>query len=286
MTPAPAEVELGAVQAYGVYAPLAYVRPADPTMGGYTWLSPTDFVGGVPQTLHNGVDLNSLGGGDSDLGVAVVAAVDAVVRAVVPWDGWSTGYGNYVVLETDDPRATPHVWLKHCHLDTIDCSPGQRLRAGARVGGCGRSGNQGFAHLHWEVLWAPPPSWGTWPSGWSREQVERYWMRPADWFWATIAAAAAQQGAQGGGTDMAILTGAQQAAVQAAVWGDHWNPEAAEFAIPRSWREEWKAGRWRGAPVAAEQLIPASEENPGGSFQLFQQGCAAWLPDQEVSWNG
>lgn len=280
MTQAPAEVELGAVQAYGVYAPLAFVRPADPTMGGYTWLSLTD--GGA--TYHNGVDLNSLGGGDADLGAPVVAAVGAVVTAVVPWDGWSTGYGNVVVLETADARATPQVWLKHCHLDTITCSPGQFLLAGAQIGTCGKSGTT-FAHLHWEVMWARPPSWGTWPYGWSREQVERYWMRPADWFWATIATAAAQQG---GGTDVSILTGAQQAAVQAAVWGAQWNPDAADFAIPASWREEWKAGRWRGAPLSDEQLIPedTAAGKPGGSWRLFEGGACVWLPGEAASWNG
>ena len=282
MTEAP-ELRVDAVQVAGIYAPLAYMSPSDPLQGGYQWLSPTD--GGA--TRHPGADLNSTApgqtpGGNADLGAPVVAAVDAVVTYVGRWDGWSTGYGDYVVLETTDERATPQVWLKHCHLDRILVNPGQLLRAGEQLGTCGHSGTT-WAHLHWEVIHTAPPSWGTWPYGWSVEQVERYWMRPADWYFATVATAMAQQG---GGDAVAILNGAQQAAIQAAVWGSYWNPDAADFAIPKSWREEWKAGRWRGAPTAAEQMIPASEDKPAGSFQLFTAGCACWLPGQDVSWEG
>lgn len=86
--------------------------------------------------------------------------------------------------------------------------------------------------------------------------------------------------------DFMILTGAQQAAVQAALWGEHWNPAAADFAIPAAWREEWKAGRYRGRPVGAEQPIPASEDKPAGQFQAFDAGVACWLPGEQVSWNG
>ena len=33
----------------------------------------------------------------------------------------------------------------------------------------------------------------------------------------------------------------QQEAVQAAVWGQHWDAGAAGFAIPTAWRQEWQA---------------------------------------------
>lgn len=277
MSAAP-ELRVDAVQVAGIYAPLQYMSPSDPTMGGFQWLSVTD--GGA--TLHPAVDLNSLGGGDADLGVGVYAAVDAVVAYVQRWDGYTTGYGNFVVLETADARATPTVWLKHCHLDRIDVAVGQALRAGQPLGTCGHSGTT-WAHLHWEVLHTPPPTWGTWPYGWSVAQVERYWMRPADWFWATVATATAQQG---GGADVAILSDAQRKAVQAACWGDYWNAAAADFAIPTSWRAEWVAGRWPGAPLGPEQPVPEDGDKPAGSFQLFTRGCACWLPALPVSWEG
>ena len=85
-----------------------------------------------------------------------------------------------------------------------------------------------------------------------------------------------------------ILSGAQTAAVQAVVWGDYWRPGAAAFAIEASWREEWRRGVWRGAPLSDEQLIPedAAEGKPGGSWRLFEGGACVWLPGEDASWNG
>ena len=83
-----------------------------------------------------------------------------------------------------------------------------------------------------------------------------------------------------------ILNGAQQAAVQAALWGNYWNPAMADFALPTAWRDEWKAGHYRGRPLSGEEDIPASEDKPSGKFQVFELGVACWLPDLPVSWNG
>ena len=83
-----------------------------------------------------------------------------------------------------------------------------------------------------------------------------------------------------------ILTGAQQAAVQAALWGEYWDPGAADHALPTAWRQEWTADRYRGRPVSAEQTIPASEDKPEGRFQVYEAGVACWLPGEPVSWTG
>jgi murein DD-endopeptidase MepM/ murein hydrolase activator NlpD len=247
-------------------------------MGGYAYLDPTD----NGQTRHPGVDLNSRGGGDADLGAPVVAAVDGVVEYIRWWDGRSTGYGDYVVLRTESPW-TPQVWLQHCHLEAIDCVVGQQVPAGAQLGTCGKSGNQPYAHLHWEVCHARKPTWDTWPYGWSVAQIEQYWTRPADWYWATVAAATAGQG----GTDVAILSGAQQAAIASALFAPYpFNPETA---IGGGWLAEWRAGRYRGTPTAEEQDVPedGAAGKPKGRFQPFTAGCACWLPGAETaSWDG
>ena len=269
-----------------LFAPLEGLAANDVTLGGYRFLDGTDVVGGVPQTLHPGVDLNATGGGggcNADLGLAVVAPLAGIVRAAIVWDGSTSGEGNHLWLELDDPVAPGPTWVHFDHLDGFEVVDGQRVAPGQLLGWCGRSGNWDCAHLHTEFLKAPPPDgYWTWPYGWSRAQVEAVYYRPLDWW---NAASARVQGAPEEAV-VAILNGAQQAAVQAAVWAEHWNPDAADFAIPTSWREEWKAGRWPGAPLGPEQPIPASEDKPEGRFQVFARGCACWLPGEPVSWDG
>src|SRR4029450_10537547 len=150
---------------------------------------------------------------------------------------------------------------------------------------CGRSGGWSCAHLHSEWLpGAPPEGWWQWPYGWPKAAVEAGYYSPRDWW---RAASAKVQGASPEAV-MAILSGAQAAAVQAGVWGASREPAAADFAIPTSWRAEWQAGRWRGAPLSAEQPVPedTAAGKPGGSWRLFEYGAACWLPGQDVSWNG
>jgi murein DD-endopeptidase MepM/ murein hydrolase activator NlpD len=162
---------------------------------------------------------------------------------------------------------------------------GQRVEAGQVVGWCGNSGGWSCAHLHTELLPTPPQDgWWQWPYGWSREAVEAAYYQPLAWW---QAASARVQGATPEETQM-ILSGAQTSAIQAVVWGKQWDPAAADFAIPASWRDEWHAGRWRGAPLAPEQPVPEDtvEGKSAGSWQPFQFGAAVWLPDTPVSWEG
>jgi murein DD-endopeptidase MepM/ murein hydrolase activator NlpD len=275
------ELRVSGEHVAGVYVPLADVQPADPTMGGYTWLDWTD----NGQTPHPGVDLNSRGGGDADLGAPVYAATDGVVEAVRQWwPGGATGYGTYVVLRTESPWS-PQVWLQHCHLQGALVEAGERVQAGDQLGTCGHSGNQPFAHLHWEVCHARKPTWDTWPYQWSVAQIEQYWTRPADWFWATVATAMAA--GETGGVDVSILSGAQQAAIATALFAPRpFNPDTA---IGGGWLAEWRAGRYRGTPTADEQDVPedGAAGKPKGRFQPFTLGCATWLPGEATaSWDG
>jgi hypothetical protein len=268
-------------QVSGVFAVLQALQAGNPLMGGYGYLVWSD-AGGC---FHEAVDLNSMGGGDSDLGAWVVAPLDGVVTFVEHWDGWSNGFGSHVAMLVDDVRAAQACYVHVAHLARIDVVVGQRVAAGEPLGTCGKSGNQPYAHCH-TAFWrdVPPGGWDFWQTGYSKEWVAEHTLDPGDWFWGSVAKA---QGAPEEAV-VAILSGAQSAAVQAVVFGDYWNPDAADHAIPASWREEWRRGVWRGAPLASEQLVPedAAEGKPGGSWQLFQGGAAVWLPGQPVSWNG
>ena len=230
-----------------LFAPLQGVDANNPRMGGYGWLSPTDYAAnGVPQTLHPGVDLNS-GSGDcnSDEGAGVVAPLAGVVRAVLYSQ---SGEGNHVWLELDDWALPGPTWMHVDHLLRVDCYEGQRLSPGERFALCGRSGGWDCAHLHLELLpAAPAQGYYQWPYGWSRAQVEAAYYEPRAWW---DAASAKVQGAPEEAVTM-ILSGAQAATVQAVVWGRYWDPGAADHAIPTSWRDEWRRGVWRGAPLSS-----------------------------------
>ena len=76
--------------------------------------------------------------------------------------------------------------------------------------------------------------------------------------------------------------------VQALVWGHYWQPAEADFAIQTDWRDEWRRGVWRGAPLSDEQPVPedTAEGKPAGSWRRFEYGAACWLPGSPVSWDG
>jgi len=264
-----------------LFAPLQGLNPADVLQGGYGWLDATD--GGA--TLHPGADLNSGGSCNADEGLPVVAPLAGVVQQLLYWDGRTSGEGNHLWLELDDEVAPGPTWCHFDHLQAFAVGPGQRVTPGQLLGYCGRSGGWDCAHLHLELLpAAPAQGYWQWPYGWSQAQVEAAYYWPRAWWDAAVA----KVGQAPPEIVSMILSGAQAAAVQAVVWERYWEPAAADFAIPTAWRDEWRRGVWRGAPLSSEQLVPedAAEGKPAGSWQLFQYGAAVWLPGQSVSWNG
>jgi hypothetical protein len=167
-----------------LFAPLQGLNPNNILMGGYGWLSSTD--GGA--TLHPGLDLNSGGGCNDDEGALVVAPLAGVVRATLYWNGVTSGEGNHVWVELDDPCCPGETWLHIDHLLTIQCEVGQRLPPGGAIGTCGRSGNWDCAHAHTELArHAPAQGWYQWPYGWSRSQVEAAYWNPRTWWDAATA---------------------------------------------------------------------------------------------------
>jgi murein DD-endopeptidase MepM/ murein hydrolase activator NlpD len=277
----PAATSLVVPQVNGVYAVLQGLSGGNPLLGGYGYLE-WSALGGA---YHEGMDLNSLGGGDADLGALVVAPVAGRVQFVGYWDGRSTGFGNHAAVWLDAAAAAPRCYVHVAHLDTVTVLQGQQVVAGQQLGTCGKSGHQTYAHVHTALWYDVPPggNWNFWQAGYPKEWVAAHTLDPEAWFWAT----AARAGELEFPTEVAqMLTGAQRAAVQAALWGSYWDPAQAEFALPTAWRDEWVAGRYRGRPLAAEQDIPASEDRPAGRYQPFELGIGCWLPGHPVSWNG
>ena len=115
--------------------------------------------------LHPGADLN-VGYGDQDLGLPVVALADGVVVARREWDGFRYGYGNVGLVEhhlvrvgQPDTGGEVRLWSLYAHLDEFDESfrEGAPVVAGQRLGACGKSGRQWWAHLHLELRYQGPP---------------------------------------------------------------------------------------------------------------------------------
>jgi len=144
--------------------------------------------------LHTGADLN-VGAGDDDRGLPVGAFADGTVVYRGAWDGASYGYGNYGLVEHRFGQAlTPplsqgerevglRLWSLYAHLDGFDDAfvVGEQVAAGQRIGACGKSGRQEWAHLHFELRYLGPPEMEAWYWG-GRLTLEQLGERYADPF--------------------------------------------------------------------------------------------------------
>ena len=239
--------------------PLEGASRANPLLGGYAFAERQ-----ADGTIHPAADLNAGTGGDADLGAPVRSPADAIVRAVLPWDGHTTGFGNHVWMEAIDGH-----WLHLCHLHTLACQEGERVARRAMVGTCGKTGNWQWAHTHWEVLYQQPASWTQWPTGWSKDRVLAAYMDPFAYLAATWPDAT-ETGEGLPEMEEPLLNDAELAwKLQADLWGEHFNPAAVDFAIPTRWRAEFRRGNQLGRPVGPETPVP---DVPGAVYQEFY-GC-------------
>jgi hypothetical protein len=177
------------IEQNGIYVPLEFTNPGDPLEGGYGFCDWTD--GGL--TPHPGVDLNSGPSCNSDEGVQVVAPVDGVVVAVLPWDGYTSGEGNHLWFYASDPRAVAPAYVHFDHLQAFAVDEGQQVEAGQLLGTCGRTGNWACAHSHEEFCKQAPGSWWQWPYGWSLAQVQGAYYDPGWWYQQTVQKAAGHE---------------------------------------------------------------------------------------------
>jgi len=266
-----------------LYAPLQGLQPGNVLMGGYDWLDWTD--GGV--TPHPGLDLNSGTSCNSDEGLLCVAPLAGVVRAALWWDGYTSGEGNHVWIELDDPCCPAPTYLHNDHLQTILVSVGQRLTPGQPYGRCGRSGNWDCAHAHVELSkGAPVHGWWQWPYGWSIPQVEQVYYNPYSW-WSAATALVIEEGGEPIPPETITMLEDWQVRgwILAPLYEAAGIPYNPDSGTAQAWVSRLREGYYPGRPRSVEQ--PYGEGDQEGVWVEFEGGvCLYRLGDGQVSWTG
>jgi RHS repeat-associated protein len=100
--------------------------------------------------FHRGVDLNTTGGGSTDLGAPVLATHSGVVSAV--HDNTNGGGGRYIQIKSPDGTFAS----QYLHLSEITVILGQTINEGDVIGKVGGSANGSETgrpvHLHYELM--------------------------------------------------------------------------------------------------------------------------------------
>ncbi|HTH93577.1 MAG TPA: M23 family metallopeptidase [Candidatus Paceibacterota bacterium] len=124
-----------------------YVIPATDIRGYYA----QPISGKLSQGIHdvNAVDISA------PVGTVVHAAAQGVVIAVANDDGYSGGYGNYIIVSHANGTET-----LYAHLSYALVKAGDVVTQGQPIAFSGRTGKVTGAHLHFEVRGATNP-WGT-----------------------------------------------------------------------------------------------------------------------------
>lgn len=95
--------------------------------------------------FHTGVDIDCDGHGNGTSTQDNYAAADGVVT----FSGWSSGYGNFVIIDHGNGLKT-----RYGHNYSLYVKAGQSVAAGTPIGRCGSTGNSTGTHLHFEVVGA------------------------------------------------------------------------------------------------------------------------------------
>lgn len=154
--------------------PLLRATESNPTMGGYGYGDWSDFT----HSYHPAIDFNSIGPGDADLGDALIA----VCTMRLENESYAAvGFGRHQWWSVVDG---PHKgkWLHYAHANSFiynNDNVGHIAHRGERIGECGKSGGQAFAHLHFEVKRQKPPSWGYGGNELrNKDEVDAIYMNP------------------------------------------------------------------------------------------------------------
>lgn len=165
-TPTPTPPSSGVPAAGRIYFPIRnHKRPHAVTFldPGYRAGYPSGGRITSPGTLgfwHTGIDMNGPGACDADLGAAVYAMTDGVVRFAGNGGG---SWGGVIVIE--------HVingkryWTRYGHVIGIRVRVGQIVKGGAQIAQIGK-GAWACAHLHFDTFHTAPPAgnWAWWPT--------------------------------------------------------------------------------------------------------------------------
>jgi murein DD-endopeptidase MepM/ murein hydrolase activator NlpD len=122
----------------------SYTGPVDQLgSGNFSW--PTS--GSITQGYwggHPAVDIGSW------IGAPAKAADSGVV--VEAGGGWSSGYGNHVIIDHGNGFTT-----LYAHLTSIFVKPGESVTRGEQIGTVGSTGNSTGPHLHFEIRYQGVP---------------------------------------------------------------------------------------------------------------------------------
>ena len=96
----------------------------------------------LSQSLHgyNSVDFAA------PLGTPILAAADGIVIVAKKDNGFSGGYGNYIVISHANGTQT-----LYSHLSKVSVNVEDVVKQGDEIGKCGRTGRATGNHLHFEV---------------------------------------------------------------------------------------------------------------------------------------
>ena len=93
------------------------------------------------QRMHTGMDFASR------QGTPIYATGDGVVRLASRNAEGYAGYGNVVLIDHGFGFST-----LYAHMNTINVSPGKRVKRGEQIGSVGSTGMSSGSHLHYEVI--------------------------------------------------------------------------------------------------------------------------------------
>lgn len=114
----------------------------------------TAFNGPASYGPHEGVDLNSPSGGNTDCGYELKAIKSGVCEFT---SKGTANYGNLVVIRVVTKTGTYYV--RYCHCDQIKVEAGQHITEGQVVATMGNTGNSTTCHLHLDILKKKPSNW-------------------------------------------------------------------------------------------------------------------------------
>lgn len=103
---------------------------------------------------HEGIDLNGLGGGNTDCGYELKAICDGIVEIV---STSTQNYGKLLVIKANTLGSVYYVRYAHCQ--EILVQRGDTVREGQVVAKMGSTGNSTACHLHLDILKKVPPHW-------------------------------------------------------------------------------------------------------------------------------
>jgi murein DD-endopeptidase MepM/ murein hydrolase activator NlpD len=139
-------------------------RPSPPgAQAPATWVSPVEhyrLTAGFASTGTHWAHRHT----GQDFAVPVGTPVRAVGDGIVILAGCGDGFGNQIVIQHPCGYYT-----QYAHLSVLEAEPGDRVRAGDRIGLSGTSGNSTGPHLHFEVRVTPLLGSGVDPVPWMAE---------------------------------------------------------------------------------------------------------------------